>query len=77
MNKQRHSPWAIAALITNAMVWGLSWIAFRFLADKGEIAVEIGAGQQADVVAIFKAHGFSNLAERRDLGGHVRALVFG
>jgi drug/metabolite transporter (DMT)-like permease len=35
MNKQRHSPWAIAALLTNAMVWGLSWIAFRFLADRG------------------------------------------
>jgi drug/metabolite transporter (DMT)-like permease len=35
MNKPRHSPWAIAALLTNAMVWGLSWIAFRFLSERG------------------------------------------
>jgi drug/metabolite transporter (DMT)-like permease len=35
MNTLRYSPWAIAALITNAMVWGLSWIPFRFLADRG------------------------------------------
>jgi drug/metabolite transporter (DMT)-like permease len=35
MNKLSHSPWAIAALLTNAIVWGLSWIPFRFLADRG------------------------------------------
>jgi drug/metabolite transporter (DMT)-like permease len=33
--KLSHSPWAIAALLTNAMVWGLSWIPFRYLADRG------------------------------------------
>ena len=49
----------------------------RFLTAKGEIAVEIGAGQQSDVVSIFMAQGFSLLAERKDLGGHVRALLFG
>lgn len=49
----------------------------QFLAAKGEIAVEIGAGQQAEVVSIFKAKGFSLLATRKDLGGHVRALIFG
>lgn len=48
-----------------------------FLSAKGEIAVEIGAGQHADVVTIFEAHGFSLLATRKDLGGHVRALIFG
>jgi drug/metabolite transporter (DMT)-like permease len=35
MHKISHSPWAIAALLTNAMVWGLSWIPFRYLADRG------------------------------------------
>jgi drug/metabolite transporter (DMT)-like permease len=35
VNNFRHSPWAITALVTNAMVWGLSWIPFRYLADKG------------------------------------------
>jgi drug/metabolite transporter (DMT)-like permease len=34
MNKLSHSPWAIAALLTNAIVWGLSWIPFRYLADR-------------------------------------------
>lgn len=49
----------------------------RFLAAKGEIVVEIGAGQQSDVTMIFKAQGFSLLETRKDLGGHVRALIFG
>ena len=49
----------------------------RFLAAKGEIAVEIGAGQQEDVAAIFGAHFLNLLASRKDLGGHVRALIFG
>ena len=49
----------------------------QFLAAKGEIAIEIGAGQQADVASIFKAHGFSHLATSTDVGGHVRALIFG
>ena len=49
----------------------------RFLSDKGEIAVEIGAGQQADVVTIFKTYDLTLVAWRKDLGGHVRALIFG
>ncbi len=48
-----------------------------FLAVNGEIAVEIGAGQQTEVTSIFAAKGFSLLATRKDLGGHVRALIFG
>jgi drug/metabolite transporter (DMT)-like permease len=35
VTKVSHSPWAIAALLTNAIVWGLSWIPFRYLADRG------------------------------------------
>jgi drug/metabolite transporter (DMT)-like permease len=30
-----YSRWAMVALITNAMIWGLSWIPFRFLAERG------------------------------------------
>jgi drug/metabolite transporter (DMT)-like permease len=30
-----YSRWAMLALVTNAMIWGLSWIPFRFLADRG------------------------------------------
>jgi len=42
----------------------------------GYIAVEIGAGQRADVGALFAAAGFSLTASRRDLGGIERALLF-
>lgn len=46
------------------------------LAPEGRIIVEIGAGQGPDVARIFAAVGFRQAAERRDLGGHVRALLF-
>jgi release factor glutamine methyltransferase len=46
------------------------------LAVAGRIIVEIGAGQAADVKAIFVAAGFAHSAEQADLGGHVRALAF-
>ena len=46
------------------------------LAPEGRIIVEIGAGQGPDVAWIFAAAGFRQAAERRDLGGHVRALLF-
>ena len=49
----------------------------RYLAASGEIAVEIGAGQQEDVVEIFRAHSLKLLASQKDLGGHIRALNFG
>ncbi len=48
-----------------------------YLSGEGKVAVEIGAGQQADVIAVFESHGFSCLEARQDLGGHVRALIFG
>lgn len=51
--------------------------AAQFLVANGEVVVEIGAGQQPDVASIFKAQGFSLLATRKDLGGHVRVLIFG
>jgi release factor glutamine methyltransferase len=46
------------------------------LTDKGFIAVEIGAGQEQDVAAIFGQHGLELASQHRDLGGHVRCLVF-
>lgn len=46
------------------------------LAPGGHIAVEIGAGQKADIVGIFGAAGFAFMASRHDLGGHERALLF-
>lgn len=47
------------------------------LASAGRIIVEIGAGQAADVRTIFAMAGWQLSAERRDLGGHIRALQFG
>jgi release factor glutamine methyltransferase len=46
------------------------------LAPGGHIAVEIGAGQKADIVGIFGGAGFALMASRHDLGGHERALLF-
>lgn len=48
-----------------------------YLSGEGKVAVEIGAGQRADVTSLFERHGFSCLEARQDLGGHVRALIFG
>lgn len=50
--------------------------ASRHLAPNGIIAMEIGAGQAEDVITIFKTRGYKNLASKRDLGGHIRALAF-
>lgn len=47
------------------------------LTKDGRIIFEIGAGQEADVTAIMRQAGFSGLEQRRDLGGHIRALTFG
>lgn len=47
------------------------------LNDQGLIILEIGAGQGEDVKAIFVAHGFRLIQQKRDLGGHLRALAFG
>jgi len=46
------------------------------LAPQGFVVVEIGAGQEADVEAIFAAKGFVGKSSRRDLGGHIRGLAF-
>lgn len=47
------------------------------LAVGGRIIFEIGAGQETDVTAIMHQACFLALAQRRDLGGHIRALTFG
>lgn len=47
-----------------------------FLADGGAVAVEIGHDQCADVTQLFETAGLRKIGERRDYGGHVRALFF-
>lgn len=45
---------------------------------RGGLAIlEIGAGQENDVVALMERAGLCHRDSRRDLGGHIRALVFG
>lgn len=46
------------------------------LAPGGSVVFEIGAGQEPDVVAIMEASGFVHRGSRRDLGDHIRALIF-
>ena len=46
------------------------------LNSSGLVILEIGAGQAADVTTIFETHGFQPVANRQDLGGHLRALAF-
>jgi release factor glutamine methyltransferase len=43
----------------------------------GHVVVEIGQGQGGAVTEIFTDHGLHLQSWHRDLGGHVRALVFG
>jgi release factor glutamine methyltransferase len=50
--------------------------ALQYLKPDGFVAVEIGAGQAADVSAIFAANGLYSESEHHDLGGHIRCLVF-
>jgi release factor glutamine methyltransferase len=47
------------------------------LNDRGVVAVEIGAGQEGAVVAFFREQGFILKEARQDLGGVMRALLFG
>lgn len=42
----------------------------------GLAILEIGAGQEEAVVALMRQAGLDHLDSRRDLGGHIRALVF-
>jgi release factor glutamine methyltransferase len=51
--------------------------AARFLTAGGRVVVEIGAGQGPEVKDIFAASHFSFVAQKIDLGGHLRAIVFG
>jgi release factor glutamine methyltransferase len=46
------------------------------LKPEGIAILEIGAGQEEAVVALMLQAGLSHLDSRRDLGGHIRALVF-
>lgn len=46
------------------------------LAPGGLVVLEIGAGQEADVVALMCEAGWVARATRHDLGGHPRALIF-
>lgn len=48
----------------------------RRLKPGGLAILEIGAGQEEAVVALMRQAGLNHLDSRRDLGGHVRALVF-
>jgi release factor glutamine methyltransferase len=48
----------------------------NLLADCGIACIEIGAGQEAAVRAIFAAEGLT-LSTRSDLGGHARCLIVG
>lgn len=50
--------------------------AARHLTEEGFVAVEIGYDQYRDVNRIFAGRGFRLRTERRDLSGHVRALLF-
>ncbi|KPH82021.1 hypothetical protein AE618_05890 [Bosea vaviloviae] len=47
------------------------------LAPQGIVVLEIGAGQEQDVIALMTQGGFAWRGSRRDLGGHPRALIFG
>ncbi len=47
------------------------------LFPKGQVLVELGAGQEADVRQLFEAAGFGFKGQAFDLGGHVRCLTFG
>jgi release factor glutamine methyltransferase len=42
----------------------------------GHVILEIGAGQEEAVVALMEQAGLRHLRSHRDLGGHIRALVF-
>ena len=47
-----------------------------FLAPRGHVVLEIGAGQENEVNELFRAHGFVLDARHFDLAGHIRCVVF-
>lgn len=48
----------------------------QYLSDKGVVAVEIGAGQGSDIIAIFAEYSLQLIDAADDLGGHQRVLIF-
>ena len=46
------------------------------LAPNGTVMLEVGAGQEAEVIALMTEGGFTWRGSRRDLGGHPRAVIF-
>jgi release factor glutamine methyltransferase len=48
----------------------------RLLGAEGFCVMEIGAGQEGDVTALFAEQGFSLESQHRDLQGHIRCLIF-
>jgi release factor glutamine methyltransferase len=42
----------------------------------GFVAIEIGAGQENAIISIFAANHLYIVSQHRDLGGHIRCLVF-
>ncbi len=50
--------------------------AARVVKPGGLVAAEIGIGQERDLDAIMSDAGFGRIAERRDLGGVLRALAY-
>lgn len=46
------------------------------LAPNGLVVLEIGAGQEADAIAIMAQKGLVHCGSRADLGGHPRAICF-
>ncbi|PTM39198.1 peptide chain release factor N(5)-glutamine methyltransferase [Bosea sp. 124] len=48
----------------------------QVLAPGGLVVLEIGAGQEADVISLMRGGGFAWRDSQRDLGGHPRALIF-
>jgi release factor glutamine methyltransferase len=45
-----------------------------FLAPNGVLAIEVGAGQAADVAALFQSAGYREIERQRDYGGHERVV---
>lgn len=50
--------------------------AVRFLKDEGYLVLEIGQGQENDVVKIFTNNKLNFINSRKDLGGIIRCLIF-
>lgn len=54
----------------------LAFQSAKFLKPDGVVAVEIGQGQEDDVVKLFRQNDFRRIEARKDLNGIMRALMF-